>query len=376
MLIPAHLRLYSSGIALLCGLAAAACSGSSPTSPAAATGAAPGAVIEGKVTAATQSASTMIGPSSASNASPSSMAGMSVRIVGTSVSAVVTDAGTFRLVNVPVGTARLQFTSASVNAATDLSNVAASEVIQIQVQVGPTTAVIVSQERTGQVSLCHAEGNGSYHLISVAPDAEPAHRAHGDGRIGDPVPGQPNKIFDESCRPAGPSIAIVKSTNGEDANNAPGPSIVAGSAVTWEYRVANTGTVLLTGIVVSDDQGVAVACGSQTSLAAGVSMTCTGAGMATLGQYRNVGQVTANWTTAAASGTVTDSDASHYLGIASTTEGTAKVTLCHKTGNTRYVEITVSVDAEPAHRAHGDAKIGEAVPGLTGKIFSTGCTVQ
>jgi hypothetical protein len=212
-------------------------------------------------------------------------------------------------------------------------------------------------------------------LISVAPEAEPAHRAHGDGRIGDPVPGQANKIFDESCRPAGPSIAIVKSTNGEDANNAPGSSIVVGAPVVWEYRVSNTGTVPLTGIVVSDDQGVAVDCGSLTSLAAGASMTCTGAGVATLGQYRNVGSVTANWTMTAASGTVTDADASHYLGIAPTTEG-IKVTLCHRTGNDRYVEITVSIDAEPAHRAHGDAKIGEAVPGVTGKVFGTGCKVQ
>ena len=47
--------------------------------------------------------------------------------------------------------------------------------------------------------------------------------------------------------------------------------------------------------------------------------------------------------------------------------------LCHKAGNSgRYVEIEVSLSAEPAHRAHGDAKIGEAVPDLAGKGVSHG----
>jgi hypothetical protein len=36
----------------------------------------------------------------------------------------------------------------------------------------------------------------------------------------------------------------------------------------------------------------------------------------------------------------------------------------------------VSVNAEPAHRAHGDGKIGEAVPGSPGSIFGAGCAVQ
>jgi hypothetical protein len=52
------------------------------------------------------------------------------------------------------------------------------------------------------------------------------------------------------------------------------------------------------------------------------------------------------------------------------------VTLCHKTGNGKYVEINVSVSAEPAHRAHGDGKPGEAVPGLPGKLFTATCGVQ
>ncbi len=112
-------------------------------------------------------------------------------------------------------------------------------------------------------------------------------------------------------------------------------------------------------------------CG-QTTLAVGQSMTCTGSGLATLGQYANVGTVTANWT----GGQVTDSDPSHYLGVSPTEEEGPKVQLCHKTGNGSYHLIEVSINAEPAHRAHGDGKIGDAVPGSPGKVFGAGCSVK
>jgi hypothetical protein len=101
-------------------------------------------------------------------------------------------------------------------------------------------------------------------------------------------------------------------------------------------------------------------------------MTCTGSGIATVGQYRNVGGVTAS----SIVGPATDSDASHYFGEARDDETEAKVSLCHRTGNGSYHLITVSVSAVPAHIAHGDGKIGEAVPGVSGKRFGPGCSVQ
>jgi uncharacterized repeat protein (TIGR01451 family) len=106
------------------------------------------------------------------------------------------------------------------------------------------------------------------------------------------------------------AIDIEKATNGQDADTAPGPTIQVGDPVTWTYMVTNTGDVTLTGVTVTDDQGVNVTCPKKT-LQPGESMTCTGKGTAVKGQYRNVGAVTGAPPCGPA---VTDQDASHYFG--------------------------------------------------------------
>jgi hypothetical protein len=464
----------------LTAIAVAGCGGS-PTAPSAIVET--GAVVAGVVTGG--SAGLAEGTSGDGSAVP---AGLTVTVAGTSRSATVSASGDFEIFDVPAGNVQLQFKNATVDASASLQDVRNDQFIQIQVQVSTTSAVVVNEVRLGKVTLCHAEGNGSYHFIDVSESAEQTHRDHGDGKVGDPVPGQPFKTFDESCRPVGPEIDIEKSTNGADADAAPGPSIPVGSPVAWQYVVTNTGTLDLTGVMVTDDQSVVVDCGGQTTLAPGASMTCTATGLATvIGQYRNVGKATASFTAATGSGSVTDSDASHYLGIsplqiekltngedaddppgpsilvdtvvlweyvltnigvvpltavtvvddqgeavdcggqttlapgasmtctatgvaalgqysnlgtatanwaADTASGSVtdsdpshyrgislddlegpKVELCHRTGNGSYHLINVSINAEPAHRAHGDAKIGEAVPGNPGRVFGTGCSV-
>jgi hypothetical protein len=111
---------------------------------------------------------------------------------------------------------------------------------------------------------------------------------------------------------AQPVIDIQKATNGQDADTAPGVAVLAGSTVNWTYVVSNTSGRPLTDIVVTDDQGVVVTC-PDTTLDAGVSFTCTGSGVAILGQYANVGTVTAD---PGDGSTVSASDPSHYLGQA------------------------------------------------------------
>ena len=114
-----------------------------------------------------------------------------------------------------------------------------------------------------------------------------------------------------------PLISLEKRVNGQDADMPPGPTLLVGSAVSWTYNVTNTGDVALTGIFVTDDQGIAVSC-PKTSLQPGESMTCTGSGTATSGQYGNLGTATG---TPPSGPAVTASDPAHYFGV------TAEITI-------------------------------------------------
>ena len=349
------MRTAICGITISCValLAAAGCGGGSanPTSPSGG-----GATIAGTV--------------SRVNGAP---LGLTVAVGGTNLSSAVGSSGYFQIGGVPRGDVQLKFKDAAVEATAQIANVAADEFIEVQVQVNGATATILSATRSaGKVSLCHRE-SGGYHLIDISVNAEPAHRDHGDAKIGEPVPGTQRQVFNQNCLPVGPAVKIEKSTNGEEADTSPGPSLTVGSTVTWRYVVTNSGTINLTGIAVVDDKGVAVNCNGQTTLGASQSMTCTGSGVGTLGQYRNVGTVTAS----SASGSVNDSDASHYLGLVPQTDPNpvSRDRDLPSDGAGFYNLLEISISAEPAHRAHGDGKIGEPVPGNSGKVFGAGCRV-
>ena len=109
-----------------------------------------------------------------------------------------------------------------------------------------------------------------------------------------------------------PSVAIEKRTNGFDADAPPGPSVLVGSTVNWEYEITNIGAEALDDVAVTDDQGVVVSCPA-TTLAIGAAMTCTASGVAQVGQYANIGTVTA--TLSVSDTPVVASDASHYFGL-------------------------------------------------------------
>jgi hypothetical protein len=125
---------------------------------------------------------------------------MNVSVVGTSVSAPVEPSGSFQLPGVPTGTVQLQFRDSITTAMAQIANVSSEELIQIQVELSGSTATIVSETRSsGKVALCHKTESGTYHLIEVSVNAEPAHRAHGDAKIGEPVPGNAGKVFGAGC---------------------------------------------------------------------------------------------------------------------------------------------------------------------------------
>lgn len=159
------------------------------------------------------------------------------------------------------------------------------------------------------------------------------------------------------------AIKIEKATNGQDADFRPGPILLVGEEVTWNYVVSNEGSVDLAGVTVTDDQGVLVDC-PQTTLEVGESMTCTATGTALAGQYTNLGTALASFE--GEGGSVSDTDPSHYFGavpevdIEKATNGvdadtptgpgicinglvlwTYKVT---NTGNVRLTDVRVSDD--------------------------------
>jgi uncharacterized repeat protein (TIGR01451 family) len=115
------------------------------------------------------------------------------------------------------------------------------------------------------------------------------------------------------------SIDIEKSTNGQDADTAPGVFILvpnAGATVNWEYVVTNNGNLDLINVVVTDDQE-GVIC-TIPFLAAGGTETCTLTGNADRGQYTNIASVIGQPVDAEGNlfgNTVSDDDPSNYNGI-------------------------------------------------------------
>src|SRR5205823_4820234 len=86
---------------------------------------------------------------------------------------------------------------------------------------------------------------------------------------------------------------------------------------TWTYNVTNTGNVTLSNVVVTDDNGTPLntaddfTVGTVASLAPGATATLTHTGIATAGQYGNVG--TAKGTDVIGE-TVTATNPDHYFG--------------------------------------------------------------
>ena len=116
---------------------------------------------------------------------------------------------------------------------------------------------------------------------------------------------------------ANPSIEVIKYTNGDDANTAPGPYIRVGSPVTWTYKVTNTGNVPLATVTVTDDKLTGWSDTTITNLAPAAFQTVTAPpGTSVAGQYENTGKAVGTIDAAHGDGAnVEDTDLSHYFGV-------------------------------------------------------------
>ena len=148
----------------------------------------------------------------------------------------------------------------------------------------------------------------------------------------------PNRPWGIEAVDFNPSVDLEKSTNGVDADTAPGPQLLTGDTVTWEYRILNTGnSVLRNPSLIDSDLGaiagpIAGDTDNDGELDAGELWLYRQTGTATPGQYNNTGTLTASTSlNTTDSYQANGSDDSHYIGVnvpqlqsfnSSTTDGT------------------------------------------------------
>ncbi len=83
-----------------------------------------------------------------------------------------------------------------------LSDVQAPPTLQtLAADQAPNAARSNGDNPNAKTDICHRTGGSAeFILISVAPSAVEPHLAHGDGRLGEAVPGQPGMRFGENCQ--------------------------------------------------------------------------------------------------------------------------------------------------------------------------------
>ena len=152
------------------------------------------------------------------------------------------------------------------------------------------TDVVVTDDKLGQIGTIPSLAVGETATLTkegIATEGQYSNTGTATGKTPDESEvsvTDPDYYFGQA--PA-PGISLVKKTNGVDSNTAPGQNILVGNPVTWSYEVKNTGNVVLTDVVVTDDKLGQI--GIIPSLAVGETVTLTKDGIAAEGQYSNNG---------------------------------------------------------------------------------------
>jgi len=60
-----------------------------------------------------------------------------------------------------------------------------------------------------KLDICHTLGNGKFQLINISANAESTHRAHGDARPGESIPGNASLQLDTACHPVSAAPAAL-----------------------------------------------------------------------------------------------------------------------------------------------------------------------
>lgn len=125
-------------------------------------------------------------------------------------------------------------------------------------------------------------------------------------------------------------IEVDKSTNGQDADQPPGPSLTVGSQAEFLYQVRNLGNVALANVQLTDDNGTPATpnddfspnfqggdTNGNSQLDVGEVWTYRFTRTVTAGQHTNLATVVADDSSGAVAGQVTDTDVSNHFGMIS-----------------------------------------------------------
>ena len=129
-----------------------------------------------------------------------------------------------------------------------------------------------AQAARGRVEICHVDDEGGYHRINVSERAAVAHVAHGDGFVGDVVPGLEGFVFGESCSLDAVSVDPIpldcyRSSTGFNDLRYVGPPDTAGNVISYGSTDGScAGVVRRTGDAVVIAESVAEADGKCSAL--------------------------------------------------------------------------------------------------------------
>ena len=191
----------------------------------------------------------------------------------------------------------------------------------------PRSAVIA--EAQARVTICHREGNGSFHAITVAAPAVEAHLAHGDAVAG-------TAELDENCEPSGTPQPTETPTETPEpgATNTPPETPVVEASVT----PTNTPT--------------------DTPVGPTATPTPTNTGVPLAATPTNTPTNTPTDTPVLPTNTPTKTPTDTPVSPAATPTPGVGVAICHMTGQGDFELRTVAPQSVPGHLGHGDVLPG------------------
>jgi len=171
-----------------------------------------------------------------------------------------------------------------------------------------------------------------------------------------------------------PAIKIVKTTNGQDADSIPGPTILTGCPVTWTYTVTNAGNAALRDVSVTDSpvQTISYVSGDTHNtgwLDIDETWVYQATGTAVSGQYSNI--ATARGRKDTSSAYVSNTNPSNYYGQILSFAGPSSLTVCQGNPAAFSVVLTPVDSGQYNYQWQSSSNSGSTWNDITGATSSS-----